>query len=76
MSENEIGPGVLQSSVWKTRVLQKYQRHKPRATDSVLILSVLCEIMHILCLLNTGSEHSGFDLIFEMRDNFIFGILY
>ena len=76
MFENEIGPGVLQSSVRQTRVLQKYQKHKPRATDSVLILSVLCEIMHILCLLNTGSEHSGSDLIFKMSDNFIFGMLY
>ena len=44
MSENAIGPGLLQSSFRQTRVLQEYQRQKPRATDYVSILSVLCEI--------------------------------
>ena len=33
MFENEIGPGVLQSSIRQTRVLQEYQMNKPRATD-------------------------------------------
>ena len=41
--ENETGPGVLQSSAHQTRVLQEYQRHKPRVTDYVSILSSLCE---------------------------------
>ena len=44
MFENEIGPGVLQSSVRQTRVLQEYQRHKPRPADYVPILSMLCEM--------------------------------
>ena len=48
--ENEIGPGILCSSVQQIRALQKYQRHKPCATDYVSILSLLCEILHIVCL--------------------------
>ena len=44
MFENEIGPGLLQSSVRQARVLQEYQRHETSATDYVSILSVLCEI--------------------------------
>ena len=44
MFKNEIRSGLLQSSVRQTRVLQEYQMRKPRATDYVLILSVLCEI--------------------------------
>ena len=37
--ENEIGPGVLMSSVQKTCVLQEHQRHKAEATEYVSILS-------------------------------------
>ena len=44
MFGNKIGPGALQSSIWQTQVLQEYQRQKPRATDYVSILSMLCEI--------------------------------
>ena len=76
MFENEIGSGVLQSSVRQTRVLQEYQRHKPCPTDYMSILSVLCQILQIICLLITGPEHPGPSLVFEMRDNFIFGMLY
>ena len=76
MFENEIGPGVLQSSVRQTRVLQEYQRHKPHATDYMSILPVLCEILQIICLLITGLEHPRSNLVFEMRDNVIFGMLY
>ena len=42
--ENDIGPGVLQSSVYQTRALQEYQKHIPCATYYVSILSMLCEI--------------------------------
>ena len=76
MFENDIRPGVLQSSIRQTRVLQEYQRHKPGATDYVSILSVLCKILQILCILKTGPEHSRSNLVFEMLDNFIFGMLY
>ena len=33
--ENEIGPGVLQSSVQQIRPFQEYQMHKTCATDCV-----------------------------------------
>ena len=76
MFENEIGPGVLQSSVRQTRLLQEYQRHKPRVTDCMSIPFVLCEILQIICLLITGPEHSRPNLVFELLDNFIFEMLY
>ena len=72
MVENEIGPGMLQSTVRQTRLLQEYQRHKLRVTDYVLILSVLCESFADYMSFHTGLEH----LVFDMRDNFIFGMLY
>ena len=42
--ENEIGTGVLQSSIQQTRALQEYQKHKPSVTGYVSVLSVLCRI--------------------------------
>ena len=44
MFENEIGPGLLESSVRQTHALQEYQRHRPCATDYVSILSMFSEI--------------------------------
>ena len=76
MFENEIGPRVFQSSARQTRVLQEYQRHTPRVTDYISILSVLCEILQIICLLITGPEHPRSNLVFEMCDDFIFGMHY
>ena len=55
--ENETGPGVLHSSVQKTRVLEVY-----KGTNQVKLimcpLSVLYEISADVCLLNGGLEHS------------------
>ena len=49
--ENEIGPGMLKSSVQKTCVQQERQRHKAGATEYVSILSffsgILAEKKHI-----------------------------
>ena len=42
--DNEIGHGVLQSSVQQRWALQEYQSHKPRETGYVFILSLLCEM--------------------------------
>ena len=42
--ENEIGPGVLLSSVQQTRALEEYQRHKPCATHYMSVLSLLYEV--------------------------------
>ena len=73
MFENEIGPGVLQSRVQQTRVLQEYQKHNPCASDYVSILSM--NYLQIVCLLNAGLEHSRSNLVFEKHKNFIFGML-
>ena len=43
--ENQIRPGVLQSTVQQTRVLHEYQKHKPHATDYVSMLSLRYEIL-------------------------------
>ena len=42
--ENEIVPGILQSSIQQIRVLQKHQMHKPCATDYVPFLSLIYEL--------------------------------
>ena len=42
--ENEIGPGVLNSSIQQIRLLEEYQMHKPSVTEYVSILSKFCEI--------------------------------
>ena len=34
------------------------------------------KFFHSVCLLNTGLEHSRSNLVFEIRNNFIFGMLY
>ena len=41
MFENEIGPGMLQSTL-KKYVFARMQRHKAKTTDYKSILSVLC----------------------------------
>ena len=52
LTENEIGPGVLQSSIQKTCVLQEIQRHKAKTTDYTSILSFMSGILARECLLN------------------------
>ena len=76
MFGNEIGPGLLQFSVRQARVLQEYQTHKARATDYVSILSVLCEIFADFMLFEGWTGELQPNLVFEMRNNFIFGIPY
>ena len=73
---NEIGPGVLQSSVQQTRVLQEYQRHKPCATDYVSFCPYFMNYLQIVCLLHARLEHSMSDLVFGTCTNFILGMLY
>ena len=74
--EKEIGPGVLQSSVRKACVLQECQRHKGKATNYISILSFLSGILAAECLLNAKLEHSRSNLVFDIRYNFTFGMLY
>ena len=74
--EDEIGPGVIQSGVQQTRVLQEYQRYKPRAANYVSTLSLFCQIFQILYFFNTRLEHSRTNLVFEMRHGIIFEMLY
>ena len=74
--KNEIGPGVLKSSVQQIRTVQECQRHKPRATDYVLVLSLLYEILQIACFFNAELEYSKPNLVFEIRNNLLSRILY
>ena len=74
--ENEIGPGILKVNVQKTCVLQECQRHKAKATDYVLILSFLSGILARERLLRARLVHSRSNLVFEIRNDFIFRTLY
>ena len=73
--ENEIGSGVLQSSVQRTCLLQECQRHKALESDYGSILSLLSRVLTGRCLLKAGLEYSRSNLVFEIRDIFIFGML-
>ena len=69
--ENEIRTGVLQSSVQTTCPLQEYQRHK-----FCSILFLLSGILAEACLFNAKLEHSRSNLVYEIRNDFIFEMLY
>ena len=71
--ENEIRPGEFQSSVRKAQAPQERQRHKARAT---VICPFRMKILKGVCLLNAALEHSRTRLVFETRNDFIFGMLY
>ena len=75
MFENEIGPVMLQSSVRQTQVLQEYQRHKPRATDYVSLLSVLCEMFADFTFVEYWTVALQVQPRCEMCNSFIFGML-
>ena len=47
MFGNEVGPGVLQSSVRQTRMLQEYQRQELCATDCVDSVRVVLSICRL-----------------------------
>ena len=74
--ENEIGAGVLQSSVQQTGVLQEYQRHKPCATDYMSFPSLFYELFTNCMFVNAGLDYSRSNLVFETDNDFIFGMLY
>ena len=74
--KNQIGPGVLKSSVKNPYVLQERQTHKAEVTEYVSILSFFSMILTEKCLLNARLEHSRSNLVFDIRYNFIFEMLY
>ena len=73
MFENKIGPGVLQSSVRQTRELQEYEKHKPGATDYIIVDSVrvVRNFAEYMFVDYWRPEHPRSNLVFEMCDNFI-----
>ena len=64
LSENEIGPGVLESSVQQARLLQHYQKHKSYQAGYVSTVSLLFGILAKQCLLDTRLKHSRSNLVF------------
>ena len=72
---NETGPGMLQSSVLQTYVLQEYRKHKNKATMGVLILAKLFVIHERCMFVECWTKHSRSNLIFEIRNNLIFRLL-
>ena len=80
LCETEIVPGMLQSSVQKACVLQERQRHKPKATDYISILSFFSWNFFEECLLyarhHARLKHSRSNFVFDIRQDFIFGMLY
>ena len=62
--ENEIRPGVLQSSVQK-RVLQEHQVYKAKVTDYILILLFLYGILDGENSLNVRLKHSRSIHVFD-----------
>ena len=69
--KNETEPGMLQSSVQQTRVLQEFQKHKPCATDYVSFLFLPLELFADCMFADrAGLGHSRPNLVFETRNNF------
>ena len=69
--KNETGPGMLQSSVQQTKVLQEFQRHKPCATDFVSFLFLPFELFaDCMFAEGAGLGDSRPNLVFETRNNF------
>ena len=62
--------------MFKTCILQDRLRRKGEATEYVSILSFLSGILAEECLLNARLEHSRSNLVFDIRYDFIFGMLY
>ena len=75
--ENEIGPGVFQVSAQQTSPAATLPKVQTVGNWlNVLILTLLSGIPVARILLGTGLEHSRFNLVFEIRNSFIFRMLY
>ena len=72
--ENEVGPGVVQWSVRKHASSKNAKGIKHRR------LSRFCpyylETLQGACLLNTALKRSRSNLVFEIHNDFIFGMIY
>ena len=66
--ENEIRPGVLQSSFQQTCALQHQKAQSVGYS--------LCGILAGRCLLDPKREHSKSKLVYKICNHFIFGMLY
>ena len=69
--KNEIGPGVLHSSIQPAYMFEKCQRHKALTMDYVRTLSLLSGVFEGTCFLNAGFWNSRSNLVIEKQDNVI-----
>ena len=76
LCENEIRPGVLQSSIQKHMFCKNTKGTKAKATDYNSILSFLSGTITGEYLLNGRLKYSRFNLACDIRYNFIFGMFY
>ena len=74
--ENEIGPGVLQLTVQKVSTLQENKGTRSQPLKMFRFCPCCLEFLKGICLLNGGLDHSRSSLVSEIRDDFIFGMLY
>ena len=74
--DNKIGPGVLQLTVQKICTLQENQGHKESATENVSIMSLFCGILLEYMFDERWTSHSRSNLVSEIRNHFIFEMLY
>ena len=77
--ENEVEPGVLQSSVQQTYTLQNFSQEGQNRHIICDKYFESLEILQRLSLLNARLEHCRSDLVSKqprLRDSFIFGMLY
>ena len=66
----------MKSSVQKTYFLEERQRLKEETTDYVSILSFFSGFLAGKCLFSARLEHSRSNFVFDVPDDFIFGMLY
>ena len=80
--KNEVGPGVLQSSVQQALLCKNFKQQGHTGNLASLIQFVPLKKFDTVAadmLLNAGLEYSRSYLVFRqsrLRNNFIFGILY
>ena len=71
---NETAPG--HSTNISTAKIPKAQNKSNCLCLDFSLFSEILKFLQIVCLLNTGLEHSRFNHVFELPNNFIFGMLY
>ena len=74
--ENEVGSGVFRSSIQQTYNLHVFHTVRTESTHNQLHVIFHLVFLQHSCLSNAGLEHFRSDLVYRLRNNFIFEILY